>query len=47
MDQKRLKTEKAREVNLQKMEEVQKEIAQQKADIDNFLAKRAMNVPRH
>lgn len=42
LDQKRLKTEKAREVNLQKMEEVQKEIAQQKADIDNFLAKEGL-----
>lgn len=42
LDQKRLKTEKAREVNLQKMEEVQKEIAKQKTEIDNFLTKEGL-----
>ncbi|NUC57758.1 capsular biosynthesis protein [Escherichia coli] len=42
LDQKRLKTEKARELNLQKMEEVQKEIAKQKTEIDNFLTKEGL-----
>lgn len=37
VEQKRLKVEKARELNFEKMEEIQKSIAKQKDEMDNYL----------